>query len=428
MKAAGSAYAFFAFGRPVLIAGTAASAAVSWASSIAESALTPARRTSLFFAELPSNALRRFNAAMASYSSDGIVKLSRTSFSFTGLSAGGAGGGGAAFLAAGRFAAGAGFAAGAAFVAGRAARVAFFSFMLRSSRLKTVYTVYTLAEAPGTGGVRAAAPARNRHRRAAQSQHSRLAATAMRLRAALPSLLLLHALAAAGSASAATVWDETASGDLSDDGLQPTALVVSTGSNEIHGSVGNAGQGIDRDYFRFAVPEGAVLKSLVLLGDTSVSGSASFIAVQAGPQVTVSPTGAGSEQLLGFMHYGIDLVGNDLLPAMGIAAPLPGGVYSFWVQETGGPVAYGIDLTIAAVPEPGAGWLWTVGLLSVLGVRTRARAASCDTDIHSSGGDPCGQALHSAVKSLSHRNERHFARQSATPRLTRAITKPPAPP
>jgi hypothetical protein len=165
-------------------------------------------------------------------------------------------------------------------------------------------------------------------------------------------------------AHAATVWDEAIGGDLSSDGLAPTALTVSGGSNRVLGSVGNGGSGIDRDYFSFLVPTGFVLDAIRLLDNTSVSGGASFIAIQAGPQLTVSPSGAGVENLLGFTHYGNDLIGTDLLPTMAIkfTGVLPSGAYSVWVQETGGPASYGLDFSISAVPEPAVWGMLLAGL------------------------------------------------------------------
>lgn len=180
--------------------------------------------------------------------------------------------------------------------------------------------------------------------------------------------------------SAYAAWDETIDGDLSNNGLAPSAITVNAGSNVIVGSVGNAGAGIDRDYFRITVPNGSSLTSIKLLSNTSVSGSASFIAVQAGPQVTVTTGGGGVEHLLGFAHYGNDLIGTDLLPSLvfsNFSGSLPSGTYSVWVQETGGTVAYGLDFVItpsdslADAPLP----LWAELLLAMalLGVMFNAQ-------------------------------------------------------
>lgn len=166
---------------------------------------------------------------------------------------------------------------------------------------------------------------------------------------------LRHAGAAAGlclftTAGHAVTWNEATAGDLSNNGLAPTVLPVALGSNQVLGSVGNSGQGIDRDYFTFTVPPGATLKSLRLLSNTSISGGSSFLALQAGPQVTVTTSGGGVENLLGFTHYGNDQIGTDLLPLVVFSfnGSLPSGTYSVWVQETGGRVDYGLDLGIEA--------------------------------------------------------------------------------
>jgi hypothetical protein len=189
------------------------------------------------------------------------------------------------------------------------------------------------------------------------------------------SMAALVFLIGAGPVGAATAWDESLAGDFSGDGLAPTAVAMGLGSNVILGSTGDSGMGVDRDYFRFTVPDGAALTGLVVLSNTTVSGSTSFIGLQAGPQLTVSPSGAGAAALLGFMHYGGDSVGQNLLPnlASGLGGTLPGGTYSVWIQEIGGPVTYGFEFAITAIPEPGMGALMAAGLLGLAGWRRRAR-------------------------------------------------------
>src|SRR5262249_51115188 len=149
-----------------------------------------------------------------------------------------------------------------------------------------------------------------------------------------------------------TIYDEAVNGDFSNDGLAPSALTIGAGHNIVNGTTGNPGTGIDRDYFTFTVPISMQLTSLRLLQTTTVSGSVSFFGLQAGPQLTVTPTGGGVENLLGFAHYGQDMIGTDLLPSLvfGIVGGLPAGTYSAWVQETGGPVSYGFDFQVAPVP------------------------------------------------------------------------------
>lgn len=187
--------------------------------------------------------------------------------------------------------------------------------------------------------------------------------------------MLTLALISVGTlnAQAATAWNESISGDLSNDRLAPTVVSVGLGSNLVLGTTGNNGSGVDRDYFSFIVPDGSVLKAIQLLGNTSVSGGASFFALESGPQILTTPTGAGVENLLGFAHYTNDEIGSDILPLIeiGFSGALPSGQYSAWVQDTGGPATYGFDFQIAAVPEsPSVAMLLAgLGLLSFVSRR-----------------------------------------------------------
>jgi hypothetical protein len=142
-------------------------------------------------------------------------------------------------------------------------------------------------------------------------------------------------------------WDESVRGDLSNDGLAPTAITLSTGANRVAGVTGNPGTGVDRDYFSFVVPAGSQLTGIKLLPATSISGGSSFMAIQAGPQVTVTPSGGGAAALLGFMHYGNDMIGSNLLPTLVFGSTgLASGSYAMWIQETGGPVNYELELSL----------------------------------------------------------------------------------
>ena len=174
-------------------------------------------------------------------------------------------------------------------------------------------------------------------------------------------------LAAALTAQAGTAWNEAIDGDLSNDGLAPTPVAFLLGHNAVLGTTGNPGTGVDRDYFSFAIPAGSVLSELWLLPNTAVSGGASFFGIQAGPQLTVTPSGGGIDAFYGFNHYDNSMVGSDILVAMvGPAkAPVPAGTYSVWVQDTGGPATYGLDFVITPVPEPATALTLGLGLLSL---------------------------------------------------------------
>ena len=106
-------------------------------------------------------------------------------------------------------------------------------------------------------------------------------------------------------------------------------------------------------------------------------GGDSFIAIQAGPQVTMLPNGGGEANLLGYMHYGPEHMGTDLLPLLifGYSGPLTSGPYTIWIQETAGVVNYGLDFELTPVPLPGAAWLLVSGLAGALALRRRRKAA-----------------------------------------------------
>ena len=198
-----------------------------------------------------------------------------------------------------------------------------------------------------------------------------LLATAMAMAMAMATAMAMTTTAA----QAVVVWDESVSGDLSNSGLAPTALALSPGSNVVRGMTGRAVAGgtVDRDYFSITVPSGNFLNSMTVQPGTVGQGPTlvSFVGLQAGPQVTVPTSATTAAGLMGYWLYGAPDVGKDLLPLMalpsngssGFGVPLPAGVYSFWVQDTGvGAAVYGFDLGVSAVPEPLASWLIVLGL------------------------------------------------------------------
>ena len=138
--------------------------------------------------------------------------------------------------------------------------------------------------------------------------------------------------------------------------------------------------------FTITVPVGLQFSKLVLLPGTSVSGGASFVGLEAGLKITL-PTNAGDAAgLLGWIHYSNSDVGSDLFPTMsfpfggssGFTAPLGAGKYAFWVQDFGGGIpGYGFDiqLTAAAVPEPGTVFGLLAGLGVAAGVMSRRKVA-----------------------------------------------------
>lgn len=194
----------------------------------------------------------------------------------------------------------------------------------------------------------------------------------------------LAGLSGLPAAQAATVWDESVDGDLSNLGTSPSAVTLVPGANIVQGQTGRLSGVVDRDYFSFTLPTGWQLDTLTLLpGTTFASESdAGFIAVQAGPQVTVNPTGGSPAGLLGWLHYSQNDIDTDILGLMGIgfgasgfASPLPAGTYSFWVQNTStGVSAYHLDFGVSVVPEPPVLALMAAGLAGLAarrGLRSR---------------------------------------------------------
>lgn len=200
----------------------------------------------------------------------------------------------------------------------------------------------------------------------------------------MPRLLLCAALSAAAlsGAQAATAWDEAASGDLANVGTSPTAVSLVPGSNIVTGTTGRSAAGVvDRDYFTFTLPAGWQLDSLTMLPGTTFLGPSalSFIAVQAGTQVTVNPTGGSATGLMGWWHYNGNDMGTNILPSIGVGpggsgfvGSLPAGSYAFWIQETGtGSAAYNFDFSVSAVPEASTSLMLLAGLAGLAFLRRR---------------------------------------------------------
>jgi hypothetical protein len=187
---------------------------------------------------------------------------------------------------------------------------------------------------------------------------------------ALPLFFLAAALPS--TTAAATVYNEAVNGDLSNSGLSPTPVTVTGGSNQIFGATGSGPNGVDLDYFTISVPTGWELSAITVLPGTISGGNVSFFGVEAGDQVTLSPSTFSAAGLLGWWHYGPGDIGSDILPDMGIPADgsigfsgsLGSGDYSSWIQELSpGSFNYGFDLTLTAapVPEPGTYGLALIG-------------------------------------------------------------------
>lgn len=183
-------------------------------------------------------------------------------------------------------------------------------------------------------------------------------------------LLLLAAGVALFSAQtqAVVLWDESSSGDLSDNQAAPSTFTLGIGSNNVTGTV-NGGTD-SQDWLAFTVAAGLQLSSVTLVSYTSTDAQG-FTGVQSGTAFVGSPFDAGS--YLGYAHYGTgaqngslptaNLVGVDILPIMGdnvnaapgsqgFTPPLGSGNYAFLIQQLGASTIYQFDYAVTAVPEP----------------------------------------------------------------------------
>jgi MYXO-CTERM domain-containing protein len=188
--------------------------------------------------------------------------------------------------------------------------------------------------------------------------------------------LCLGIVAGAGvccAARADVIWYEVTSGDLSNDPLNPTPLVLHEGVNTVIGAVNG---GTDpRDWMAVTIPAGYELSQLFLADYDSLDFVA-FVGVAAGPAFhgdTLDPA-----SYLGYSHYGFATLGEDLLPLMGTAQgaqgftpPLSSGVYTFLSQQLGEDSLYQFDFVVEAVPAPGCAALGMGGALVYAGRRRR---------------------------------------------------------
>lgn len=187
----------------------------------------------------------------------------------------------------------------------------------------------------------------------------------------------LLALGPAWAAHGAT-YSELVDGDISGDRLAPTMLVLEAGVNPVRGAFGNG----DVDYLAVSVPAGHELARIILDPATVPGSQFSFLAVQAGPVMTVSPAAAPAG-LLGWTHFGAAQFGTDILDDMGrglgairFTGPLPAGDYTFWTQEleSGDGLGYAFDFEVTAVvPLPPAAALLAAALGSLGVLRARRR-------------------------------------------------------
>ena len=175
------------------------------------------------------------------------------------------------------------------------------------------------------------------------------------------------------SAYAVTVYSESVSGDLSNDGLNPTVITLAAGSNSILGTTGGGTGTNFRDYFTVVVPSNLQFISLIEAAGTQ-AGNVGFLGIQSGTQVTLPTNTTTATGLLGWIHYAPTATDINILPTIatpangssGFGPPLGPGNYAFWVQDSSaGTFQYAFNIVLAPIPEPSAAVLMMAGLFAL---------------------------------------------------------------
>lgn len=150
------------------------------------------------------------------------------------------------------------------------------------------------------------------------------------------------------------LYDEASSGDLSGDGLTPTAVTAMRGGNSLTATSVSG----DREYVAITIPAGLQLDAVLLSAYTSTDNVA-FAGVQRGSTFTEPPTGTNPANLLGYSHFGpgLQTIGENILDDMLATAgsalfnvALPADTYTFWLQQTGSaPTTYTLNFVTSPV-------------------------------------------------------------------------------
>jgi hypothetical protein len=199
----------------------------------------------------------------------------------------------------------------------------------------------------------------------------------MKPRLVVMSVIAVSALLLVAPAKA-IVFDESVSGDLSNNKAAPTALTLTPGLNSIIGTVAGFPEfgGTDpQDWVSFTIPDGFVMTSYVNAVFNSADDQG-FTGFQFGSSFSGDEFTASS--YAGYAHFGNaannpdnnpvakSTVGVNLLPLManpnfapgttGFTPPLKAGTYTFLIQQ-GDPslTAYEFDINVrSAAPETGS--------------------------------------------------------------------------
>lgn len=192
--------------------------------------------------------------------------------------------------------------------------------------------------------------------------------------------LTIFALSSGGLFAQGFNYSESTSGDLSDNYLNPSVLVIETGSNILEGTL--LGSSSDLDLFRLIVPAGLEITGIRLLSFTEGENT-SFLLMMPGEQLSAPPSNSFSDPIgytgisSGNVTSGANLLPTITLPGLNGLPPFFGvsslqeGSYAGWLNETGAPSAYTLEFQAEAIPEPSTSAFIALFLSGLLFTRNR---------------------------------------------------------
>lgn len=158
------------------------------------------------------------------------------------------------------------------------------------------------------------------------------------------------------------VYDEAIDGDISGDMANPIVMPLSEGTHIVTVTSMTG----DPEYVMMIIPEGFELASIILNDFISDFDGTAFAAVQNGCRFTEPRRMTNVANILGYTHFGPESltapVGSDILDDMSVAegaigfdGPLPSGIYTFWLQQTGAAststLAFNVQASVLRVAD-----------------------------------------------------------------------------